>query len=61
MTLSCPSAPSLGRRVRKAHSDAMFVVTQLLAAAGTLTAVVLLLLMAATPLLLELPLRRKGR
>lgn len=38
----------------------MFVVTQLLAAVGTLTAVVLLLLMATTPLLLELPLRGKG-
>ena len=39
----------------------MTVVTQLLAVVGTLTAVVLLLLMAATPLLLDLPLPRKGR
>jgi hypothetical protein len=46
----------------------MAVVTQLLAAVGTLTAVFLLLLMAAVPLLLDLPLhpahrwtlRRKG-
>jgi hypothetical protein len=36
----------------------MTVVTQLLAAVGTLTAVVLILLMAAVPLLLDLPLRR---
>jgi hypothetical protein len=36
----------------------MDVVTQLLAAVGTLTAVVLILLMAAVPLLLDLPLRR---
>ena len=35
----------------------MTVVTQLLAAVGTLTAVVLLLLMATVPLLLDLPLR----
>ncbi len=39
----------------------MTVFTQLLAAVGTLAAVVLLLLMAATPLLIELPLRRRGR
>ena len=42
----------------------MTVVTQLLAAVGTLTAVVLLVLMAAIPLLIDLPLRRptsKGR
>ena len=40
----------------------MTVVTQLVAAVGTLTAVALLLLMAAVPLLLDLPLnpRRKG-
>ena len=36
----------------------MSVVTPLLGAVGTLTAVALLLLMAATPLLLELPPRR---
>ena len=36
----------------------MTVVTQLLAAVGTLTAVVLILLMAAVPLLLDLPLPR---
>jgi hypothetical protein len=36
----------------------MAVVTQLLAAVGTLTAVVLILLMAAVPLLLDLPQRR---
>jgi hypothetical protein len=36
----------------------MTVVTQLLAAVGTLMAVVLILLMAAVPLLLDLPLRR---
>jgi hypothetical protein len=36
----------------------MTTVTQLLAAVGTLTAVVLLVLMAAVPLLLDLPLRR---
>ena len=35
----------------------MTVVTQLLAAVGTLTAVVLILLMAAVPLLLDLPVR----
>lgn len=35
----------------------MTVVTQLLAAVGTLTAVVLILLMAVIPLLLDLPLR----
>jgi hypothetical protein len=39
----------------------MTVVTQLLAAVGTLTAVVLLLLMAVVPLLLDLPVQRKGR
>jgi len=39
------------------HSGHMTVVTQLLAAVGTLTAVVLILLMAAVPLLLDLPLR----
>ena len=40
----------------------MTVVTQLVAAVGTLTAVALLLLMAAVPLLVDLPLpRRKGR
>ena len=38
----------------------MTVVTQLLAAVGTLTAVVLLVLMAAVPLLIDLPLRRRG-
>jgi hypothetical protein len=36
-------------------------VTQLLAAVGTVTAVVLLVLMAAVPLLVDLPLERKGR
>jgi hypothetical protein len=46
---------------RGAHRGDMSVVTQLLAVVGTLTAVVLLLLMAATPLLLDLPLPRKGR
>ena len=35
----------------------MAVVAQLLAAVGTLTAVVLILLMATVPLLLDLPLR----
>jgi hypothetical protein len=35
----------------------MSVVTQLIAAMGTLTAVALLLLMAAVPLLVDLPLR----
>jgi len=35
----------------------MAVIAQLLAAVGTLTAVVLILLMAAVPLLLDLPLR----
>jgi len=35
----------------------MTVVSQLLAAVGTCTAVVLILLMAAVPLLLDLPLR----
>jgi len=35
----------------------MTVVSQLLAAVGTFTAVVLILLMAAVPLLLDLPLR----
>jgi hypothetical protein len=39
----------------------MTVFTQLLAAVGTLAAVVLLLLMAATPLLLDLPLGRRHR
>ena len=46
----------------------MTLVTHLIAAVGTLTAVVLLLLMAAVPFLLDLPLRptlhrptRKGR
>jgi hypothetical protein len=39
----------------------MTVVTQLLAAVGTVTAVVLLVLMAAVPLLVDLPLERKGR
>jgi hypothetical protein len=41
----------------RGHSGHMTVVTQLLAAVGTLTAVVLILLMAAVPLLLDLPLR----
>ena len=36
----------------------MTAVTQLLAAVGTLTAVVLIVLMAVVPLLLDLPLRR---
>ena len=36
----------------------MTVVTQLLAAVGTVTAVVLIVLMAVVPLLLDLPLRR---
>ncbi len=36
----------------------MTVFTQLLAAVGTLTAVVLLVLMAAVPLLVDLPLHR---
>ena len=39
----------------------MTVVTQLLNAVGTLTAVVLLILMAAVPLLLDLPLHRRSR
>jgi hypothetical protein len=39
----------------------MTVVPQLLAAVGTVTAVVLLVLMAAVPLLVDLPLERKGR
>ena len=41
----------------------MAVIAQLLAAVGTLTAVVLLLLMAVVPFLLDLPLRptSKGR
>lgn len=39
----------------------MAVVTQLLAAVGAVTAVVLLVLMAAVPLLVDLPLHRKGR
>jgi hypothetical protein len=56
------SANSQRTQGRKEHSEAMSVVTQLLAAVGTLTAVVLILLMAAVPLLLDLPLRRpKGR
>ena len=37
----------------------MNVVTHLLAVVGTLTAVVLLVLMAATPLLIDLPLHRR--
>lgn len=37
------------------HSERMTVLTHLLGAVGTLTAVVLILLMAATPLLLDLP------
>ena len=62
-------APSRATACR-AHSGLMTVVTQLLAAVGTLTAVVLILLMAAVPLLLDLPQRsaphsqaprRKGR
>ena len=52
---------SLSVGAAMAHSGRMTVVTQLLVAVGTLTAVVLLLLMAATPLLLELPLRRRHR
>lgn len=44
-----------------AHSEYMPVVTQLLAAVGAVTAVVLLVLMAAVPLLVDLPLERKGR
>jgi hypothetical protein len=39
----------------------MALVTHLLAAVGTLTAVVLLLLMAVVPLLLDLPLRPFSR
>jgi hypothetical protein len=35
--------------------------TQLLAAVGTLTAVVLLVLMAVVPLLLDLPVQQKER
>ena len=46
---------------REAHPECMTVVTQLLAAVGTVTAVVLLVLMAAVPLLVDLPLERKGR
>ena len=38
----------------------MNVLTQLLATAGTLAAVVLLVLMAAVPLLVDLPLRRRA-
>jgi len=45
------------------HSGRMTLVAHLLAAAGTLAAVVLLLLMAVVPFLLDLPLRptSKGR
>ena len=39
----------------------MTALTQLLGVVGTLTAVGLLLLMAATPLLVDLPLRRSRR
>jgi hypothetical protein len=39
----------------------MAVVTQLLNAVGTLTAIVLLLLMAVVPLLLDLPLHGRSR
>ncbi len=39
----------------------MTVVTQLLAAVGTVVAVALLLLMAAVPLLVDLPLNRPAR
>ena len=46
---------------RRAHSEYMTVVTQLLAAVGAATAVMLLVLMAAVPLLVDLPLERKGR
>jgi hypothetical protein len=44
----------------EAHSEHMDVVTQLLATLGTVTAVVLLVLMAAVPLLVDLPLERRG-
>ena len=44
-------------RETNANREAWLVQTQLLAAVGTLTAVVLILLMAAVPLLLDLPLR----
>ena len=40
------------------HSGAVNVVSELLAAVGTVTAVVLILLMAVVPLLVDLPLRR---
>lgn len=46
---------------RKAHDEHMTVVTQLLTAVGTVTAVVVLLLMATIPLLIDLPLHPKGR
>jgi hypothetical protein len=55
------SANSQRSHGRMSHSDHMTVVTQLLAAVGTLTAVALLLLMAAVPVLLDLPLERKDR
>ena len=52
------SAQSQSGHGLRAHSGRMTVVTQLLAAVGTLTAVVLIVLMALVPLLLDLPLRR---
>jgi uncharacterized membrane protein HdeD (DUF308 family) len=70
LALSGSSARSQPGHGLGAHSGCVTVVTQLLAAVGTLTAVVLILLMAAVPLLLDLPLRsapdsqaprRKGR
>jgi hypothetical protein len=55
------SAISQRSHGRMSHSGCMAVVTQLLAVVGTLMAVALLLLMAAVPLLIDLPLERKGR
>jgi hypothetical protein len=58
---SLPSEISQHGHGRKAHCEHMAVVTQLLTAVGTVTAVVVLLLMATIPLLIDLPLHSEGR
>lgn len=58
---SLPSEISQHKHGQKAHSEHMAVVTQLLTAVGTVTAVVVLLLMASIPLLIDLPLHPEGR
>jgi hypothetical protein len=57
---SVPSGICQREHGRKAHSEHMTVAIHLLTAVGTAAAVVILLLMAATPLLIDLPLHPEG-